>query len=113
MYKMQEHNSVLFSSFNFIVFHFLLRKINWIRGCVVCSSVKFYFDICLNLSRKSVFMMESSHLKLADVFYNLSLSDFDGRHLSFPSVSTFIDDVSIRPANVITTSSVVLLLWKI
>lgn len=58
-------------------------------------------------------MMESSHLKLADILYSLSLSDFDGRCSSFPSVSTFIDDVSLRPANVITTSSVFLLLWKI
>lgn len=57
-------------------------------------------------------MMESSHLKLADIFYSLSLSDFDGNYSSFPSVSTFIDDVSIRPANVISTSSVFLLLWK-
>lgn len=52
-------------------------------------------------------MMESSNLKLAGIFYSLSLSDFDGRYSSFPSVSTFIDDISVRPAKVITTCSVV------
>lgn len=67
---MQEHNSVLFSPFNFIVFHFLLRKINWIRGCAVCPSLNSVVILCFILFISVLFVCSGWFFFVCFLFFS-------------------------------------------